>query len=112
MFPRDEGLIDYVNTEFYGAASDENPYYGANVVSNETMVLSGRTIDATAITRELLAATLHEVDGLEANVATGYHAIDALLAQTKAIERAVVVLAIAPITVEGSNSPDAPRKMQ
>ncbi|MGB5832541.1 MAG: hypothetical protein WBG92_11195, partial [Thiohalocapsa sp.] len=39
-------------------------------------------------------------------------AIGALLTQTKAIERAVVVLGILPITIEGSDSLDDPEKAQ
>jgi len=41
--------------------------------------LSGKTIDTSNITKALLSETLHEVDGVEANVATGYHAIEFLL---------------------------------
>jgi putative iron-regulated protein len=41
--------------------------------------LSGTEIDATQITPTLLSDTLHEADGAEANVATGYHAIEFLL---------------------------------
>lgn len=78
-WPLDEGLIDYVATRSYGEESDENPFYTANVIANEKLVLSGRTIDAGNITKELLTETLHEVDGVEANVATGYHAIEFLL---------------------------------
>jgi putative iron-regulated protein len=77
-WPLDEGLIDYV-APGYGDASDENPYYTANVIANERLVLSGRPIDATTIDAKLLADTLHEVDEIEANVATGYHAIEFLL---------------------------------
>lgn len=78
-WPLDEGLIDYVSSRSYGEESDENPYYTANVIANEQLVLSGRTIDASRITKELLAETLHEIDEVEANVATGYHAIEFLL---------------------------------
>ncbi|MEE4379874.1 MAG: imelysin family protein [Candidatus Competibacteraceae bacterium] len=77
-WPLDEGLIDYVASS-YGEESDENPLYKANVIANEKVVLSGRTIDASVITPELLSDTLHEVDEIEANVATGYHAIEFLL---------------------------------
>ena len=77
-WPLDEGLIDYVAAS-YGGESDENPYYTANLIANPTLVLSGRTIDARNITPKLLAETLHEVDEIEANVATGYHAIEFLL---------------------------------
>ena len=77
-WPLDEGLIDYTAAA-YGSESDENPYYTANVIANPSLVLSGRTIDASRITKQLLAETLHEVDEIEANVATGYHAIEFLL---------------------------------
>jgi putative iron-regulated protein len=39
-------------------------------------------------------------------------AIDTLLAQTKVIERAVRVLRITPIAFEGSDSLDAPQKVE
>ena len=77
-WPLDEGLIDYVAVN-YGRESDENPYYTANVIANKKLTLSGRTIDATVIDGKLLAETLHEVDEIESNVATGYHAIEFLL---------------------------------
>ncbi|MCP5426008.1 MAG: peptidase [Gammaproteobacteria bacterium] len=77
-WPLDEGLIDYVAAS-YGEESDENPYYNANIIANEQVELSGRTIDARAITPALLRETLHEIDEIEANVATGYHAIEFLL---------------------------------
>jgi len=41
--------------------------------------LSNKEIDASKITKALLSETLHEIDGVEANVATGYHAIEFLL---------------------------------
>ena len=77
-WPLDEGMIDYVAIS-YGSESDENPYYTANVVANKKLMLSGRSIDASHIDKKLLAETLHELDGIEANVATGYHAIEFLL---------------------------------
>lgn len=77
-WPLDEGLIDYVAAS-YGGESDENPYYMVNVIANPTLDLSGRQIDAREITPELLSDTLHEVDEIEANVATGYHAVEFLL---------------------------------
>ncbi len=77
-WPLDEGLIDYVAVS-YGSESDDNPYYTANVIANPSLVLSGRSIDAHTIDKALLTETLHEVDGIEANVATGYHAIEFLL---------------------------------
>ena len=76
-WPLDEGLIDYVDPG-YGTASDENPLYVANVVENERLVLGGETLDASEITPWLLT-DMHEIGGVEANVATGYHAIEFLL---------------------------------
>jgi len=77
-WPLDEGLIDYVDTT-YGGPTDENQLAALNVVANPVFTLSGTEIDATEITPDLLQDTLHEVDGIEANVATGYHAIEFLL---------------------------------
>ena len=77
-WPLDEGLIDYVDAS-YGGPSDENDFAALNVVANPTFSLSGTNIDASAITPEFLSETLHEADGVEANVATGYHAIEFLL---------------------------------
>jgi putative iron-regulated protein len=77
-WPLDEGLIDYVAGS-YGDASDENPYYTANIIANPEPKLAGRQIDAGRITTTLLAETLHEAGGIEANVARGYHAIEFLL---------------------------------
>lgn len=76
-WPLDEGLIDYVDAG-YGSESDENAFYTANVVANAKLSAGGRTLDATKIDATLLQS-LHEVDEVEANVATGYHAIEFLL---------------------------------
>ncbi|QPC41306.1 peptidase [Kaustia mangrovi] len=76
-WPLDEGLIDYVDTS-YGMESDANPYYAVNVIANETIEIGGETIDATEITPAFLQS-LHELGGVEANVSTGYHAIEFLL---------------------------------
>lgn len=77
-WPLDEGLIDYVDGA-YGGPTDENQFAALNVIANPVFTLSGTEIDATEITPALLEETLHEVDGVEANVATGYHAIEFLL---------------------------------
>lgn len=77
-WPLDEGLIDYVDAT-YGGATDENAAAALNVIANPTFTLSGTEIDATEITPDLLKNTLQEADGVEANVATGYHAIEFLL---------------------------------
>jgi putative iron-regulated protein len=77
-WPLDEGLIDYVDGA-YGGPTDENQLAALNVIANPVFTLSGQQIDATEITPALLQETLHEADGIEANVATGYHAIEFLL---------------------------------
>ncbi|MGQ0566431.1 MAG: imelysin family protein [Gemmobacter sp.] len=76
-WPLDEGLIDYVDAG--QIASGENPLAVLNVIATPTFTLSGTEIDATVITPALIADTLHEADGIEANVASGYHAIEFLL---------------------------------
>ncbi|MCK0143202.1 imelysin family protein [Aliiroseovarius sp. F20344] len=75
-WPLDEGLIDYIATDF--GANDENPFSTANVVANAKLNVGGSMVDASTITPALLES-LHEVEGIEANVATGYHAIEFLL---------------------------------
>ena len=77
-WPLDEGLIDYVDAS-YGGESDQNHLYTANVIANKSLVVDGKKVDAAKITPELLANSLHEAGGVEANVATGYHAIEFLL---------------------------------
>ncbi|HHX83508.1 MAG TPA: peptidase, partial [Pseudomonadaceae bacterium] len=77
-WPLDEGLIDYV-APAYGTESDHNYFYTANIIANPLVDIGGISIDANRITPQLLAETLHELDGVEANVATGYHAIEFLL---------------------------------
>ncbi len=78
-WPLDEGLIDYVDQGFYGEETDENPLYTANVIASPSLRIGPDVIDASAITKELIAETLHEAQGVEANVATGYHAVEFLL---------------------------------
>ena len=76
-WPLDEGLIDYVAPDT--VTNDENALAALNVVATPVFTLSGVEIDASAITPELISGTLHEADGIEANVASGYHAIEFLL---------------------------------
>ncbi|MEM7377856.1 MAG: imelysin family protein, partial [Pseudomonadota bacterium] len=75
-WPLDEGLIDYVAGD---GASEDNPYGGLNIIANAQPTIGGQQIDASAITPTLLGETLQELDGIESNVATGYHAIEFLL---------------------------------
>ncbi len=77
-WPLDEGLIDYVDAGKYGEESDENPLYAANVIANKKLSFGGKTMNTGQINWRLLR-NLHEVGGVEANVATGYHAIEFLL---------------------------------
>lgn len=77
-WPLDEGLIDYVDSGRYGESSDENVYFTANIVANPALELGGRTLETPRITKDLIQQ-LHELDEIEANVTTGYHAIEFLL---------------------------------
>jgi len=77
-WPLDEGLIDYVDAS-YGTESDENGLYTANVIANPSITIDGEAVDASNITPDFLSGTLQEAGGIEANVATGYHAIEFLL---------------------------------
>lgn len=76
-WPLDEGLIDYVDAS-YGTENDTNLFYTANVIANAKVSAGGETVDASTITPEVLQS-LREIGGTEANVATGYHAIEFLL---------------------------------
>jgi putative iron-regulated protein len=76
-WPLDEGLIDYVAAS-YGTVSEQNALYTANVIANPQLVFGGQTLDTSAIDQTLIRS-LHEIDDVEANVATGYHAIEFLL---------------------------------
>ena len=76
-WPLDEGLIDYVDASY--GQSEENPLSTLNVIASTKLSIGGTDIDATTITPDLIKSTLHEADGIEANVASGYHAIEFLL---------------------------------
>ena len=77
-WPLDEGLIDYVDMASYGDTKDENPLYTANIIANTTMRLGPKMLDAKKINKELIAKLNSAMD-VEANVGTGYHAIEFLL---------------------------------
>jgi putative iron-regulated protein len=77
-WPLDEGLIDYVDAS-YGGATDANPLAVLNVIANPQIVIAGQAVDASEITPALIADVLNEADGIETNVARGYHAIEFLL---------------------------------
>ncbi len=75
-WPLDEGMIDYVQGDYQHALG--NPGATANIVANTELQIGEDKIDVTEITGEKLAS-LNELAGSEANVATGYHAIEFLL---------------------------------
>lgn len=75
-WPLDEGLIDYTTADY---GNEENTFATLNVIATPTFTLSGTKVDATTITPTLIRDTLHEADGIEANVASGFHAIEFLL---------------------------------
>ncbi|WP_044362156.1 imelysin family protein [Vibrio fluvialis] len=75
-WPLDEGLIDYVSDDYQYELGNEGA--SANIVANKSLTIGATTIDASTITPELIAS-LNEVGGSEANVASGYHAIEFLL---------------------------------
>ncbi len=76
-WPIDEGFIDYVALD--NKSGQDNPYSTINIIANTKPVVNGSTIDASSITPELIANVLHQYDGIESNVAAGYHAIEFLL---------------------------------
>ncbi|NQD94244.1 peptidase [Pseudomonas sp. CrR25] len=75
-WPLDEGLIDYVATDYQHALG--NPGASANIIANSEIQVGEDKLDVTDITPATLAS-LNELGGSEANVATGYHAIEFLL---------------------------------
>ena len=75
-WPLDEGLIDYVAKDYQHALG--NPGSSANIIANTELQVGEDKLDVSTITPELLAS-LNELGGSEANVATGYHAIEFLL---------------------------------
>jgi putative iron-regulated protein len=76
-WPLDEGLIDYVSGDY--VQNEDNALSTLNVVATEKFMVSGAEVDASKITPELISGTLHEAEGIEANVASGYHAVEFML---------------------------------
>ncbi|MFH7566117.1 imelysin family protein [Oceanimonas smirnovii] len=75
-WPLDEGLIDYVAPGYQHELG--NPGATANIIANTQLQVGGELLNVSEITPELLAS-LNELAGSEANVASGYHAIEFLL---------------------------------
>lgn len=76
-WPLDEGLVDYVETDGYQYELG-NRGATANIIGSQSVNVGGSTLDVSTLTPELLAS-LNEIGGSEANVATGYHAVEFLL---------------------------------
>ncbi|MEA2119028.1 imelysin family protein [Halovibrio sp. HP20-50] len=76
-WPLDEGMIDYVAGDDYQHELG-NEGATANIVANEQIEVGGESLDVSEITPQLIA-DLNEIGGSEANVASGYHAIEFLL---------------------------------
>lgn len=72
-WPLDEALIDYVSDSYEGEYKDK-----ANIINSESISVGSIKQDTKNITPELLA-DMNEIGGSEANVTTGYHAIEFLL---------------------------------
>lgn len=77
-WPLDEGMIDYVDTASYGDKKDGNPLYTANIIANTKLRIGAKILDATKINKGVIAKLNGALD-VEANVGTGYHAIEFLL---------------------------------
>lgn len=75
-WPLDEGFIDYVDPQYIGSIG--NPGAQANIIASTQLAKGTAAVDLTELTPSLLAE-LNEFAGSEANVATGYHAIEFLL---------------------------------
>ena len=75
-WPLDEGLIDYVAGDYQHTLG--NAGATANIIANTQIQIGEDTVDVSTISSSNLAE-LNELAGSEANVATGYHAIEFLL---------------------------------
>ena len=73
-WPLDECLIAYVDPSC--GQSEANELSALNVIATPKFTLSGVAVDAIQITPELISGTLQEAGGIEANVTSGYHAIE------------------------------------
>ncbi|WP_062268422.1 imelysin family protein [Endozoicomonas arenosclerae] len=76
-WPLDEGMIDYVDSSSYGFEMG-NAGAQANIVATTELAVGENTLDLEMLTPEKLSS-LNELGGSEANVATGYHAVEFLL---------------------------------
>ena len=72
-WPLDEALIDYVSADYQGEYNAKD-----NIINSDSITVGSIQQDTKEITPELLAE-MNEIGGSEANVTTGYHAIEFLL---------------------------------
>lgn len=72
-WPLDEALIDYVNDSYQGEYNSKD-----NIINSDSITVGSIKQDTSTITPELLAE-MNEIGGSEANVTTGYHAIEFML---------------------------------
>lgn len=75
-WPVDEGFIDYVAPG--SADSPGNPYAWANLIASESIDIGGRRLSLSPL-GPLNLDDAQNLGDFEANVATGYHAIEFLL---------------------------------
>ncbi len=75
-WPLDEGLIDYVADDYQYELGNEGAK--ANIIAKTELTVGASKVDVATITPQLIA-DLNELGGSEANVASGYHAIEFLL---------------------------------
>jgi len=78
-WPLDEGMIDYVDPNSYGRTADENPLFQANIVANTSAQIGPKIVDTSEITPALISEELREALDVEANVASGFHAVEFML---------------------------------
>ena len=72
-WPLDEALIDYVSDEYEGEYNSQD-----NIINSDSIAVGSTKQDTSKITPQLLA-DMNEIGGSEANVTTGYHAIEFML---------------------------------
>ncbi|GAA0808556.1 imelysin family protein [Psychrobacter piscatorii] len=72
-WPLDEALIDYVSDDYQGEYNSQE-----NIINSDSITVGSTKQDTSTITPELLAE-MNEIGGSEANVTTGYHAIEFML---------------------------------
>ncbi|WP_230657984.1 imelysin family protein [Psychrobacter sp. I-STPA10] len=72
-WPLDEALIDYVSDSYEGEYDAKD-----NIINSNEITVGSIKQDTSKISPELLAE-MNEIGGSEANVTTGYHAIEFLL---------------------------------